>query len=347
MKVLIAYPNKKDNNPFVKTLYKEIKAFEVDIELGLDQFWNNYYNYDIIHIHWPNSLFEDWIVTEKKLVILEEILLDIKKRGIKIIYTRHNEIPHYNDNDLINKVYYLIENNCDVMVHLGKYKLPLLQFTYNNCKHEVIPHHIYEYSIIDKVHAKKKLGIPSDSFTLLSLGAIRKREEGRLLLDIFDQINNPNKFLIAPGLAKWFGLKVPVYRFSFSRIINLIKKLKLKKTKKVLVFDHYISEKKIPLIFGAADIVIIPRVDSLNSGILPLAYANKKVVIGPNNGNIGEILKETDNYTFEDIPNLLEFFENISLKRLLLKEKENYNYAKENWNIGDISKKYLSVYTNQ
>ena len=99
---------------------------------------------------------------------------------------------------------------------------------------------------------------------------------------------------------------------------------------------------------AASDVIFIQRKDILNSASIPLAFLFHKVVIGPNIGNIGEILQDTGNPVFHpdnkfDIIRALETARQLSARR---KGEDNYAYAIENMNSGKIGKEYAELYRN-
>ena len=90
--------------------------------------------------------------------------------------------------------------------------------------------------------------------------------------------------------------------------------------------------------------VLIQRVDALNSGNLPMAFHAGKVVVGPNVGNVGQILRETGNFTFDphDTDSAV-----CALQKALTettKGKENRTYAKEHWASDLIATALLKCY---
>lgn len=58
--------------------------------------------------------------------------------------------------------------------------------------------------------------------------------------------------------------------------------------RKVMVFDEYIPNEKVPVFFGAADVVVLPYKSASASGIVQLAYHFGKPVITTNVGALGE-----------------------------------------------------------
>ena len=96
--------------------------------------------------------------------------------------------------------------------------------------------------------------------------------------------------------------------------------------------------------FCAADVVLIQRLDILNSGNLPMAFAAGKVVVGPNVGNVGLILRETDNFTFD--PDHIESAISALQSALgaISKGEENKEYAAKHWSSDIIATELLKHY---
>ena len=61
----------------------------------------------------------------------------------------------------------------------------------------------------------------------------------------------------------------------------------------------FVKDEDLPYYYAASDTALIHRKEILNSGNLPMAFYMGKVVVGPNVGNVGTILDETSNPTFD------------------------------------------------
>ena len=96
--------------------------------------------------------------------------------------------------------------------------------------------------------------------------------------------------------------------------------------------------------FCAADVVLIQRLDILNSGNLPMAFHAGKVVVGPNVGNIGPILHETGNFTFdpEHAKSAIDALKNALVATS--KGNENKVYASKYWSSNLIAATFLRYY---
>jgi len=117
---------------------------------------------------------------------------------------------------------------------------------------------------------------------MLVFGEVRKASEKNLVLDAFDAIDTKDKLLIAPGW-KFSKTKEP---------INSLKWLKVKQSKKYRITQEFIKNQRVQHYFKAANFVFLPRIDTLNSGVPFLAAAFQTSILGINQGNIGEVLKE-------------------------------------------------------
>jgi hypothetical protein len=109
--------------------------------------------------------------------------------------------------------------------------------------------------------------------------------------------------------------------------------------------DGIVDRNMLPYCFTAADVVFIQRIRILNSGILPMAFLFNKTVMGPGIGNIGELLDNERNFSFDpsDRNSVLGALEK-AVNSSLTKTPTNEQYAKENWNTAKICKLYEQSY---
>ena len=107
-----------------------------------------------------------------------------------------------------------------------------------------------------------------------------------------------------------------------------------------------ISDEQVPDYFSAADVVLLPRLDILNSGNLPLAYYFGKVVVGPDCGNVGEILKETGNPVFDpqDPDSAVEAVKRGLKLAAKGKGAQNRAYAIDRWGSRKIVRELIAAY---
>lgn len=353
MKILFAF--NRDLNPYVNVVMNGLAQAGCPVESGTEEFWNAArFDHDIIHIQWPETLFDWRVPTPIELLFLRQRLQDVKRRA-KLVYTRHNEVSHHaNESNaaILGELYTLLETECDVMIHLGEasrnacLKRPELR----DKIHVVIPIPVYDelyapYAGLAPSQARRRLGIPLNRKIVLAFGNFRFEREQTLVTEAFLAQTDRRVHLLAP---KWH--KPRDYSFELKHPMLFLRSLR----KAAWGWSHRmdlgakksISDEEVALYFAAADVVFIQRVDDLNSGNIPMAFLFKKVAVGPDSGNIGEILEATGNpvFTTQDP---------ASPGRALMQALElsarnhggnNFNYAMEHWTSRQIGAAHAALY---
>ncbi|MGE9270713.1 MAG: hypothetical protein ACQKBU_07905, partial [Verrucomicrobiales bacterium] len=93
MKVLLVHPNYK--NPYVEGLKVGLRNHGVDVHDSAGEFWMRQNDYDLIHLHWPESMFlpktqRSWW----SLSVLKDTIYPHWKANARVVTTRHNRVPH-------------------------------------------------------------------------------------------------------------------------------------------------------------------------------------------------------------------------------------------------------------
>jgi hypothetical protein len=102
----------------------------------------------------------------------------------------------------------------------------------------------------------------------------------------------------------------------------------------------------VALYFASADVIMIQRIHDLNSGNLPMAFLFRKVVVGPDRGNIGGWCRLTGNPVFD--PDSKKSVSEALKNGLVLSNTDlgdrNYNFAINRWSTKIIGEKHKSLY---
>lgn len=336
LKVLFACApgNHKGGNPFVGTLGESLVKLGVTVDYGeryLDDAIRG--KYDIVHIMWPEELWR-WKrdqITDAAILALKEKLDQLKRAGIRICYTRHNIRPHVQDKSRLCEAYELIERMADVVFHMGEFSKEDFLRTYpeSKARHVILPHHTYSRipRVMTKAQARKKLGLSMSDNVVLSFGVFRFEEERRLLREAVKSCGVPDVKILAP-------------RYSDKNEVGIFGS----------TGGGAVPEEDLPAYFIAADVVFLQRLKILNSGNLPMAYHFGRVCVGPDAGNVGEILKSTGNPTF-DSNDILSAA--VALKQGFLLAKEtrlgmsNLIFANTKWREDIIAEQLLEAYRRQ
>jgi hypothetical protein len=230
---------------------------------------------------------------------------------------------------------------------MGEYsKVCCILIGYVN-NHIIIPHHIYDnlYSVTDlpnKKEARKKLNLPINKTMVLAFGGFRNKNEQNLLFSIVEALKRDDVFFYAPTFHLNYSKRT--YKYYLQPLTCLRNMFRHKHN--LYTYNRFISNEEVPLYFAAADIVFIQRIKILNSGNVPLAFLNKKVVVGPNIGNVGEILCKTGNPSFNP-PNTMSVVDAID-KAIRQSNKgcgdKNQDYALKYWNVKHIASLYVELF---
>lgn len=341
---VVSEPSEQAVNHFVTSLGNALQQQGCDVVYGLERLWtDNVFDCNIVHFQWPEFIWgpQKKVFSDNDITRMSHRLVQLKEKGIKIIVQVHNLKPHARNDNNILRLYELLYLQADVIVHMGSYSRDLLQSQYPNARHVIIPHHIYDdvYSFnISQVEARQRLSLPADKKIVLSFGKFRTERERNFVLDVQRSFDHSVLFLM-PGfyretLHTWNPIKF------ITRLIHTVHY----RLKGIKFSNDVIPDDLMQCYFCAADVVLIQRLDILNSGNLPMAFHAGKVAVGPNVGNIGEILHETGNITFDphDIDSAVGALHKALTETTM--GKENRTYATEHWASDLIAASLLKYY---
>ena len=287
-----------DANQYVMTLMDGIDSMHNDVEWGwgMEKFWgSDIFDYDIVHIHWPDVLL--W--QNRTPSQIENRLIKLKSAGKRIVSTCHNLEPHYCNDIKRNEAYKIVYEKADMMLHLGDFSFEFMKNKFPNAKHVLLPHHTYDfvYKVIpNRDEACRKLGLNPQHNYIICFGAFRDDEERDLVKNLIKELKHKNFYIIAPAYKS-----IEAGNF-VGRVLRKYEKLKYRYFNHIIMKGHSttpVPEAMTPYYYAVSDVALIQRKKILNSGNVPLAFLMGKVVAGPNCGNVGMLLDETGNPTFD------------------------------------------------
>ena len=301
MKIFIAlFEDTLRAQPYVYTYTDVISRMHPDVSCGRMQgdFWTDKISkYDIVHIMWPNC----FTGAVNKGGDFAKRLQEIKEHHIAIVVTCHNLQPHANVTDSVSAACYdFAYRNCDVMIHLGETSKKLVEKTYSQARHVVIPHHVYDEvytQMPTREESIKALHLRDDKTYILAFGVFRSEKERDLIRKAARQLRKENVEFLAPSFYMLSWSPRIIGRNSLRRIVTLGKHYL--RYPNIKVAGKRCSDEELLWYYGASKIAFIQRTDILNSGNVPLGYLMGKVVVGPKIGNIAELLQAYGNPTFD------------------------------------------------
>lgn len=333
-------------NPYVRSLAEGLKRYGHHVVCSIDDFWQDDISYDIVYFQWPDVLLP--FVNEFGLGKLEEQITKHKKNGSKIVTTCHNMHPHDNNPNKM-AIYNQIFSLTDAFHHMGEGSYLQMHQKYSRARHFIAPHHIADslfQNNLSSEEARRMLHIPSQDVVIASFGEFRNREEERLFLSMAEDVGDNAITYLAPRMPRgrlYNGRNISRSIKCLHRNIQLHRlNIKIKGTK--------LSQEEQQCWLTASDIVFIQRKDILNSGNIPLAFSQGKIAVGPNLGNVGGILRDTENFWFD--PTDRRTVRNAVLRAINAHREgklgsRNLEYAKANWTTdkicGLINREMLSL----
>lgn len=298
-------------------------------------------SFDLLHIHWPEALLNWRPPTAAALDGLAS-LLGAWRTQARVAVTCHDRITHHADSELARRLYRLVYEAAHGVIHLGKASVENFRADYpelTHPQHTVIPHKIYSSypDTQDRAEARSLLGVDPSRPLMLFFGAMRHPREARLLFEGFRRARIPGKLLVT-------ARKV---RYSRNPIVHHLLAAPLLLRRDILRFEEQrVPNERVQTYMNAADVVVLPRIGSLNSGVLVLAFGFGRCVAGPDEGVIGEILRESGNpaYPPGDQEGLARAFERgIELARAGIGES-NRSLARDRWNDQMVTTQHIEFF---
>jgi len=356
MRILIPYDINTTGakNPFLFLLMRDLlKLLEVEhIQHGYGWLYEEL-NPDIIHLHWPELLVksrlsdmsQDHKLTETDFKAVTDALETMKKKGSSICVTVHNETPHKNSS-AYHGFYSDIYRLCDGIIHMGKASETIFEREFPGLsagKHSaIIPHGDYSWFPADKPRetCREWLGISEQEKLVLSFGAIRSKAELEMAVNAFKQADvNKARYLMAGSLPSPY--KSQLSHFTDRKILyaNMFQPA-------IQTYEEPIGRNDVQLFLKAADLLFIPRFNTLNSGNVALGFTFGKVVIGPDYGVIGEMLGATGNPVYDpyNIGSIAEAIQNGLELAAENHGEKNRIYAEQNLGWENVAMKTSDLY---
>ena len=324
--------------------YGQTKQFFSMIELSL--FFNviRYYKVDVIHLHWQHAflLGNNKVGTTIKSLLFIIQLLIIKATGVRVVWTVHNLKNHENYHKEL-EIYFtgkIAKYTDRIIVHCEASKQIIIKkFKIPDRKISVIPIgnfiDIYKNTTA-RNEARNQLKIKLNDFLFLSLGLVRPYKGIVDLIDNFNKLENAEAKLIIAG------------KVSGSQLKDVI----MQKTKNIpairLVFE-YIHDDEVQFYMNAADIIVLPYREILNSGGVVAGMSFGKPIIAPSIGCIPEVLDSNGGFLYdpEQTNGLLNAMKQAIDSKNCLQQMGFYNHEiAKKWDWEDIAGATSEVYKN-
>lgn len=240
---------------------------------------------DILHMHWPESFLSHThpVMMPLKLGVLMIGLVALKASGVKIAWTMHNLQPHERRYPRLQRWYWrwflrrmdgtiaLTETGADLALR----RFPELR----NKPMAVIPHGHYMDVYprqIDRSTARRRLGLSTDDRVVLFVGQIRPYKGVPNLVEQFTLLPDENARLLIAGRPQSTVLRQEVEQAATG-------------DQRIQLHLDHIPDADLQVFLHAADLVVLPYHEVLNSGTAILALSFLTPVLVPARGAMAEL----------------------------------------------------------
>ena len=278
-------------NEYIESLLNAYKGLGHEVYCGLHNFFYSNCIPDVLHVHWPESLYR-WhkilsVNNENIYELIKERLAWFKGRSTKIVYTVHNLKPHNRNNAIDTGIFNLILQNADILVHHCKKSVDIVCEQYsdvlsNDKKHLICPHgdYLLNYKKIDKKVARSRYKIPENKIITINFGTQSPYKNEKFITTVFDLVENKSKYLIFAG--RFDHPKGNIFNNWYLKLRNKARKC-IKYHDRKYIYKLFQLE-EIPYIMACADIAFLGQKEALNSGFIALAATYSIPVVIPDIG---------------------------------------------------------------
>lgn len=283
-------------NPYTSLLYGPMRrAGHEVVEYRWDRaVWGTW---DVTHVHWPESVFnhtlpEAWITTESLLVALGRA----RARGAKVLWTVHNLRAHERRHPVaearFRDRYFELLDGIVTLSEAGREAAVATYPRLAALPSWVVPHPHYRGRYPDtmsRAQARQSLGVSNDTRVLLNFGRVFEYKNLPALFAAVKQQSAQDWLVIVAGRPRSAELAAQLEREA--RVDPRIR----------LDFE-FIGDESVQRYFRAADVVVLPYREILNSGTALLALSFDRPVLLPRAGAGAELTRRIGGdwvYTYE------------------------------------------------
>lgn len=260
---LSVWKNEFENSNVSFHIVKTYKRNKLSVFLNTFNIVRKYRIYAIIKAFNPDVLYSPFVLLWERFLFG---MLHKKTHNVTTIHDVKLHDSYHNIEELMTKfLNYGSMRFTDSIVILNKKDLPYVEQKYK-LPTIVIPHASFSYYVNNEdidYHLKH---------SICFIGRIEPYKGLDLLVDAFEQVKTPGLSLVIAGKGN-----IEHYLLQ-----------KIKGNEKITLINKYLSEEEIANIIQKSDIAILPYKRASQSGIIPLCFANGRMVIATNVGALEE-----------------------------------------------------------
>jgi glycosyltransferase involved in cell wall biosynthesis len=266
------------HNPYTSILYTEVQRAGLDV-VEYRPYLAPFGRWDVLHVHWPESVFDHTLV--EALPTTESLLFGIRRaraRGAKLLWTIHNLHTHEQRHSYFEQRFWRrFIAELDGVVALTERGLGAARARFGELAQKrawIVPHPHYRGQYrddIDRRAARRRLGLREATKVMLVFGRMYEYKNVPALL----------RALRAAPAEDWAVLVVGAPR---NREVMRSLRRESAGDARVHYYLDFIDAADAQVYFRAADLVVQPYREILNSGTALLSLSFDRPVLLPHHG---------------------------------------------------------------
>lgn len=280
---VLCFP-KEGGNPYLNQLSSHLEAAGLRVdEFSFPRAFTR--RYDVLHVHWPDTHLwsRSWWRSLGKHIRLGLLCAWLHLRRTRIVWTLHNLRAHEKNHWIGARLFPLwFPRAVTDVIALTPTGLNLARDLYPALRRKpaaIIPHGHYRDIFPpppSREASREALGLPRAPFTFLFFGSIRGYKNVPRLLAAFRELPGADVQLVVAG-EPVVGMRAADIRAAAGG------------DPRVHLHLRHIPDEDVPTFFGAADLVVAPFSEVLNSGSVMLALSLNRPVLAPRVGALPDL----------------------------------------------------------
>ena len=271
-------------NPYNDLLYTAIR--EAGAEVHEYASWPLLLSHwDILHIHWPESLLEtkSWLHARWSVAKYLGLLDRVRREGTRIVWTVHDLKPH----DLVfpaleSRFWRAVLDRIDGLIGLTQTGLDMAHERFPHLASRpsfVVPHGHYRGRYpneLGKSEARRRLGVDERATVITYFGQIRPYKNVPRLIASVRALPTPATLFVCGRLSKRVDMTDDLVSAAGG-------------DPQIRLETRFVADEDVQLFLNAADLLVFPYRDILNSGSALLGLSFDRPVLVPKLGAMAEL----------------------------------------------------------
>jgi glycosyltransferase involved in cell wall biosynthesis len=278
-----AFANRAEQ-PYNALLYSHLQDLGVEVaEASAARVLGG--RYHVLHLHWPDRRirsqreFTAWLRGTALIVLLDAA----RRRRMRIVWTVHNLAAHEGTHHprLESRYFDALTRRLDGIIALSEYGVRAARERYPRLRERpafVVPHGhlrgVYA-DVITREQARAQLGLAGATRVIAFIGQVREYKNVPQLIEQFRALDGDLLLLIA-GKAKPAPLGARIAQLAAD-------------DPRVRFIPSFVPDDELQIYLRAADLVVLPYRDILNSGSALLALSFDRPVLVPRRGAMDDL----------------------------------------------------------